>query len=183
MMNAFKALSASVAVLLTTWGCAHAADEALPFTPPANMVQKWASLADQNVVGRVRKIEPWKKYERFAPCDADPKVCQLIEQHLLVLTLDVAKSPDGDVMWLVSIPDDQRPKVGYYVQFTLPTTAKELGAGAYGKDTKLIVPKCKWGKVDLDKPVEGVICDKWNYQQMPYFATPGPAVAPAASQP
>lgn len=135
------------------------------------MVQTWSTLADQTVVGRVRKIELWKKYERFAPCHADANVCQLLAQHLLVLTLDVAKSPEGEVMWLVSIPDDQRPKVGYFVQFTLPTTAKELGAGVYTQDSKLVTPTCRWGKLQAEQAVEGVICDKWNYGQMDYFST------------
>lgn len=176
-MKLFNPLSIGVALSLVA--CTAGAAESAPFTPPAHMVENWSLFADQVVTGRIRKIDPWKKHERFAPCVADANVCQLLAQHLLVLTMDVAKSDQGDVQWIVSVPDDQQAKVGHYVQFTLPTTAKELGAGVYDPTGKLVTLPCKWGKADDTKSGEGVVCANWNYSQLKFLA--GTSTRPAAS--
>lgn len=177
-------IGAACALMLCASGVAHAAD-AGAFEPPAHMADNWSQLADQVAVGRIRKVDPWKKHERFAPCVADANVCQLLAQHLLVLIVDVAKSPRGDVQWAVSVPDEQQPKVGQYVQFTLPSTAKELAGGAYDRGGKLMVLPCKWGQADGGvKGDEGVVCPKWNYSQLKYLARSAgqpPALAPTAS--
>jgi len=191
VMKLFTSLSmGAVCALVACATGSAAAAESTAFVPPAHMVENWSLFADQLVTGRIRKVDPWKKHERFAPCVADANVCQLLAQHLLVLTVDVAKSGRGDVLWAVSVPDDQQPKVGHYVQFTLPTTAKELGAGVYDKAGKLVTQPCKWGKADGGAMAsEGVVCAKWNYSQLKFLADapaqPAAATpsAPAASRP
>lgn len=152
------------------------------------MAENWSQFADQVAVGRIRKVDPWKKHESFAPCIADANVCQLLSQHLLVLIVDVAKTDRGDVQWAVSVPDDQQPKVGQYIQFTLPTTAKELGAGVYDRGGRLVTQPCKWGKADGGKADgdtkagEGVVCPKWHYSQLKFLAAaPAQPAAPTTS--
>lgn len=179
--NILLSIGAACALTVCATGTARAADSGA-FTPPAHMADNWAQFADQTAVGRIRKVDRWKKHERFAPCIADANVCQLLSQHLLVLIVDVAKSDRGDVLWAVSVPDAQQPKVGQYIQFTLPTTAKELGAGVYDRDSNLVTLSCKWGRADGGvKASEGVVCDKWNYSQLKFLA--GAPVPPLAATP
>lgn len=183
-MKSFQSLSigAACAMVVFSTGSAVAADSGA-FTPPAHMAEHWSQFADQAAVGRIRKVDRWKKHESFAPCVADANVCQLLSEHLLVLIVDVAKSDRGDVLWAVSVPDDQQPKVGQYIQFTLPSTAKELGAGAYDRAGKLVTLPCKWGKADGEaKGGEGVVCAKWSYSQLKFLAD-APAQAAGATPP
>ena len=186
VMKFFKSLSIGTACALVACATGSAgAAETAPFSPPAHMAENWSLFADQVVTGRIRKVDPWKKHERFAPCVADANVCQLLAQHLLVLTVDVAKSGRGDVLWAVSVPDDQQPKIGQYIQFTLPTTAQELGAGVYDRAGKLVTQPCKWSKAEGDTQArEGVVCAKWNYSQLKFLAdVPAQPAAAAASRP
>lgn len=190
-MNRLTFLTAATLLTLMA-GQAGAADKRAAdkpsFVPPAAMVQSWAKFSDQAATGRIKEISSWKKHEKFAPCTADATLCKMITDQLSVLTVEVAKADGGTIVWLVSVPTEQNPKVGSYIKFTFPTEPMGLGAGVYDQNSRMVVvPKCSWGKDDsVATPSEGVLCPQWRYGQLPYFkvaaaAATVPASAPAAA--
>lgn len=185
------ASAAFLSALMLAAGPARAADKP-SFVPPAIMVKNWAKFSDQQATGRIREVSPWSRHANFSPCTADATLCKMITDNLSILTVDVAKADGETIVWLVSVPSEAGPKVGYHVQFTFPTEPKGLGAGVYDKTGRLVfVPKCKWGKdeslAQSSPGSEGVLCEKWRYGQLPYFKAAQPAAAsasmPAAAEP
>jgi hypothetical protein len=179
--------AASTAVFLMA-GPAKAADAKPSFVPPAFMVQNWAKFSEQMATGRIKEVAPFSKHAQFAPCTADATLCKMITDHLSILTVEVAKFDGQTIVWLVSVPTETKPKVGYNVQFTFPEQPKGLGAGVYDKTGNLVfVPKCTWGKdgtlAESSPTSEGVLCETWRYGELPYFQVAKPAPAPVPAQP
>jgi hypothetical protein len=171
-MRQYKLLISSLAVAAAmAAGSASAAGLAKgSFVVPKDMADNWDTFAGVQVSGRIKKLEPWALYESLNPCTIDEKFCEIVRSKLLVATVQVAKSPEHEVTWVVTVPKEQYLKLGEVVQLILPKTTNELADMVLDKVGKIVTPKCTWGQVVNGGNFEGVICDGWNYSDLKFVA-------------
>ena len=149
-------------------GAMAAKASAMSFKPPQGMVDNWDAFADIRVPGRIKKLEPWTLYERIAPCTVDKTFCAMIRDKIEVATLEIARAPDREVSWIVTLPKAQKLKVGDVVLVTLPHTSKDIANAVMDSEGKVQAPQCEWRKVEEGGEFEGLVCEAWRYSKLKY---------------
>ena len=182
-MRQYKLLISSLAVAAAmAAGTASAAGLAKgSFVVPKDMADSWDMFAGVQVSGRIKKLEPWALYESLNPCTIDAKFCEIVRAKLLVATVQIAKSPEHEVTWVVTVPKEQYLKLGETVQLILPKTPTDLADMVLDKVGKIVTPKCVWGQAVNGGNFEGVICGSWNYADLKFVSqTTKPVAKPDA---
>jgi hypothetical protein len=141
------------------------------------MADNWAMFAGQKVSARIKKLEPWALYESLNPCTFDANFCVIVRDKLQVATVQLAKSPDYELTWVVTVPKEQYLKIGEIVELILPKNPTDLADMVLDNVGKIVTPKCKWGQVVNGGDFEGVVCDRWNYSDLKFVAAKKKPVA------
>ena len=178
-MRSYKSILSAAVVAAATLASAGAAVAAEPaktlakgaYVVPQYMADNWANFAGVTVSGRIKKLEPWALYESLNPCTFDEKFCVIVRSKLLVATVQLAKSPDYELTWVVTVPKEQYLKIGEIVQLILPKTPTDLADMVLDNVGKIVTPPdCKWGQVVNGGNFEGVVCGRWNYADLKFVA-------------
>lgn len=151
--------------------CGHALAAkatAMSFKAPQGMVDNWDMFAGSRVPGRIKKIEPWTRYESIAPCTIDKSFCAMIRDKIEVATLEIAQAPGREVSWIVTLPKAQKLKLGDVVLVNLPKTPKEIADAATDSEGRVLTAKCDWRKSEEGGDFEGLVCENWDYTKLKY---------------
>jgi hypothetical protein len=141
-----------------------------PFDYPKAMISKFSSIAEKEVVGRIRRIDPWENYaKRSSTCIQAPMICAVLAAELRVAVVDIMRFSDSEVSGVVIIHIRDRLAVGDYVKYRFPKTISELAAitDRVNNEPLNSVPTCQWSK-NSNSQTEGVVCDSWNYATLDY---------------
>lgn len=173
LFSAFAVAASAISAVISTSAVAAEPAKTLAkgsFVVPQHMADNWAMFAGAKVSARIKKLEPWALYESLNPCTFDEKFCVIVRDKLQVATVQLAKSPEYELSWVVTVPKEQYLKIGEIVQLILPKTPTDLADMVLDDVGKIVTPKCKWGQVVNGGDFEGVICDRWNYSDLKFVA-------------
>lgn len=158
--------------LLAALQSSAAVSQSPNFVPSPRITSNWNRLAGTEVVGQIRRFEPWEKFADENLCRRAPEMCATLAANLRVGLAEIAKTGSESIVWPVVIPIAHKLREEDFIRFRMPEQPALAQPVTTSKNQILTtLPSCRWSDMNETSCLKtaGVVCDDWSYHSLDYL--------------